>query len=471
MSVFIGHLETPAGTLASPFANYKEVLPHGIMPVLLHLLPALLLPGLLAGLLARGNWPRPLLLGLSVGLLASHATASWLQLLLGSSQRLLCAVLLPLIGAGSAALLWGHLKKGWRAVSSAGGSKRAHEGCEIVADCTALGPARGAGLCSSSADASPLQYHPQQWQLGEAAAEPEQQQGWPQPGVITAPAASNLGYSVPHHRGSSHSASEAWEARTGGIVAAAAAAAAAQHGNAWHQQQQQQHPAGLSPYCSPAAAGCSDSSLPTTTAAAGSDGVGGASSGAAWDMRSTSSSGSCSAGPGGYQQHHVAEPHYGGFKGHPGGTYLPGMGSGYISSRGSPLPLPGQGDFVLPVTRRLSDTAARFDWLSGLWDGGSGSARQGLGGWGDSSSRAVVGTSLLALGGVVGGGVPLGLQLAGAVAAAPDHIGHLLPPMLLLGELCWASLSWTLQDCMCAVGSVEGVAYHIGRCWFDQQSM
>ncbi|KAF6257228.1 ZIP family transporter [Scenedesmus sp. NREL 46B-D3] len=122
LSVFIAQLETPAGTLSSPFGDYAEVLPLGIMPVVLRLLPTLVVPGLAAGLLAKRCWARPLLLGLTVGLLASYSTACWVQLLLSSSQRLLCAVLLPLVGCGAAALLWGRIKKGLLALAGAAGS-------------------------------------------------------------------------------------------------------------------------------------------------------------------------------------------------------------------------------------------------------------------------------------------------------------------------------------------------------------
>jgi hypothetical protein len=39
----------------------------------------------------------------------------------------------------------------------------------------------------------------------------------------------------------------------------------------------------------------------------------------------------------------------------------------------------------------------------------------------------------MAVGGAAGGGVPLGLQLAGALTASPDGISHLILPMILQG--------------------------------------
>jgi len=59
LSIFISHLETPAGTLASPFGDYTSVLPLGLWPVLLHMLPVCVLPGLLADIAVRVRWTRP----------------------------------------------------------------------------------------------------------------------------------------------------------------------------------------------------------------------------------------------------------------------------------------------------------------------------------------------------------------------------------------------------------------------------
>ncbi|KAF6252114.1 hypothetical protein COO60DRAFT_1704442 [Scenedesmus sp. NREL 46B-D3] len=155
LSVFIAQLETPAGTLSSPFGDYAEVLPLGIMPVVLRLLPTLVVPGLAAGLLAKRCWARPLLLGLTVGLLASYSTACWVQLLLSSSQRLLCAVLLPLVGCGAAALLWGRIKKGWVAgagpVCGAGGKSSCEE---AAADGAAGSSSRDGSLLAGSSSSS-----------------------------------------------------------------------------------------------------------------------------------------------------------------------------------------------------------------------------------------------------------------------------------------------------------------------------
>jgi hypothetical protein len=379
LSVFIAQLETPAGTLSSPFGDYEGVLPLGITPVVLKLLPTLAVPGLAAGLLAKRCWARPLVLGLTVGLLASYSTACWMQLLLSSSQRLLCAVLLPLVGSGAAALLWGRVRKGWvvgaRAGFGAGGKSHCEE---MSADCSA-------GAKRHQED-SPQQ---QRQQRQDVAA-------WPPTAVAAAAvvtpaaAASHYGYSVPHQRTSHSAAAEAWEASSGPAAAGAT-------GSSWQQQQQ----AGLPLAGTPPAAAYAD-------APAGS---------AAWDTHSTSSSGSCCGNEQPQQQQQA------GLK---------------CTSRGSPLLLPGRGDCVLPITRSLSgDGKGWGSLLPGHWDSSSGSSREGgvLAG-SSSSSRAVVAASLLALAGAAGSGGALGLQLAGALAAAPDHVGHVLPPMILIGKGC-----------------------------------
>jgi hypothetical protein len=50
------------------------------------------------------------------------------------------------------------------------------------------------------------------------------------------------------------------------------------------------------------------------------------------------------------------------------------------------------------------------------------------------SSQAVAAASILSAGGVAAAGVPLGLQLAAALTADPTNSGHVVVPMLLLGE-------------------------------------
>jgi hypothetical protein len=230
--------------------------------------------------------------------------------------------------------------------------------------------------------------------------------------VAPSAASSQYGCSSLHQRTSHSAAADAWEAHSGQQAAGIA-------GSTWQQQQMhvpsswQQQQAGLPLALNLPGAAYAD-------APAGS---------AAWDTHSTSSSGSCC---GNEQQ----QPLQAGLKG---------------SSRGSPLPLPGRGDCVLPITRSLSgDGKGWGNLLPGRWDS-SGSSRDGglLAGSStscSSSSRAVVAASLLALAGAAGSGGALGLQLAGALAAAPDHIGHVVPPMVLLGELIWMAAPGVVQS-------------------------
>jgi hypothetical protein len=50
------------------------------------------------------------------------------------------------------------------------------------------------------------------------------------------------------------------------------------------------------------------------------------------------------------------------------------------------------------------------------------------------SSQAVAAASMLAAGGVAAACVPLGLQLAAALTADPSNSGHVVVPMVLVGE-------------------------------------
>jgi hypothetical protein len=67
LSIWIAHLETPSGTLASPFGNYTAVLPLGIMPLLPQLAPAIILPTLLVAAATRIRLPPVLLTAASAG--------------------------------------------------------------------------------------------------------------------------------------------------------------------------------------------------------------------------------------------------------------------------------------------------------------------------------------------------------------------------------------------------------------------
>ncbi|KAF8055323.1 zinc transporter [Scenedesmus sp. PABB004] len=343
LSVFIASLETPGGTLASPFGDYASVAPAGMAHLLARLGPLCLLPGLAAAGVARRAWPRPLLVGLSAGLLIAHAAGAWLQLLAGSERPLLCGLALPLAGAAGAALLWRHVRSGGGARALGGWSPKAkaHEG--------------GDACCAPAAAHAQL---------------------LPPSGAVVVAAASAASHGHAHHRASHAAAPDAWDASGG-------------------QQQQQ----------APPSVGLAGAPWSPAPAAAGWPVRGPAEAGGGgWDATSTSSSGSCS------------------------GQQAAGAWGGQASpvklGGSSPLLLPGRGDALLPVSG-CGGALPRGAALVGGWD---------VGGWGScSSSRAVVGASLLALGGAAGSQLPLGLQLAGALAAAPSDIGPVLLPTLLLG--------------------------------------
>lgn len=72
LSIWIAHLETPAGTLASPFGNYTAVLPLGLTPLLPQLAPVVILPALVAAAAARLSLPPVLLLAASAGMCAGQ---------------------------------------------------------------------------------------------------------------------------------------------------------------------------------------------------------------------------------------------------------------------------------------------------------------------------------------------------------------------------------------------------------------
>lgn len=68
LSIWIAHLETPSGTLASPFGNYTAVLPLGISPLLPQLAPVVIVPVLLAAAGTRLRLPPVLLTAASAGM-------------------------------------------------------------------------------------------------------------------------------------------------------------------------------------------------------------------------------------------------------------------------------------------------------------------------------------------------------------------------------------------------------------------
>jgi hypothetical protein len=111
------------------------------------------------------------------------------------------------------------------------------------------------------------------------------------------------------------------------------------------------------------------------------------------------------------------------------------------------LLLPGKGDVFLQMGTPVSAAA----------DSSSSGKRQKRDSWGfagplnsrvHGSSQAVAAASILSAGGVAAAGVPLGLQLAAALTADPTNSGHVVVPMLLLGEwlVCWSALSSSRQS-------------------------
>jgi len=146
-------------------------------------------------------------------------------------------------------------------------------------------------------------------------------------------------------------------------------------------------------------------------------------SAAAWDAGSVVSSCS-SCGSNGRQQELQMQPPLDRSHGL-GKAY----GSGPLIHSSSPLPLPGSGDLLLPVT---AAPAGSDVWeLSESHSKGHGaSASQSS----SSSSRAALKACWMGIGGAAGSGVPLGLQLAGAITTSPDGISHLVLPMILQGS-------------------------------------
>eukprot|EP00879_Flechtneria_rotunda_P013200 GHRR01013785.1.p1 GENE.GHRR01013785.1~~GHRR01013785.1.p1 ORF type:complete len:724 (+),score=288.83 GHRR01013785.1:145-2316(+) len=370
LSVFIAQLETPAGTLASPFGDYKQVLPLGLGPLLLHLLPLSCCPAAVAALAAQVQWYQPLAVSAAAGLLASYCGVCWLQLLVGSPHPFTHGLLMPIMGAAIAAVLWQHVSK---AQSSQSGPLPV-EGrqCRHEADLYSHTSMENNGVAGHHLGS--CQGHQQQQPYGSRCTMSTAEQVYQQPYTGSSQLAlQQLGVEQVRQRHSSND---------GGLVVsephseASGSPNSSCHGGKWQQQQRQQWP-------------------------------------------------------------HAAARAYlaAGHNQPPIGNSLHEKGcKGYSSPlfRGSsPLPLPGTGNLVLPV----AGVASRADGSSSRWwlAGPSGSSSKGHKGILDSR-HDVDSACTLALGGVVGLGGPLGLQLAGALAAVPGHMGHVVLPMLLLGR-------------------------------------
>jgi zinc transporter ZupT len=106
LSVFMSQLETPSGTLASPFADYQEVLPLGLSHLLLRLLLACLVPALVAALSVTALRSKHQKVCSAAGLLAAISMVSILKSLISSNHQFLSGLLLPLVGAATAAGLY-----------------------------------------------------------------------------------------------------------------------------------------------------------------------------------------------------------------------------------------------------------------------------------------------------------------------------------------------------------------------------
>eukprot|EP00878_Enallax_costatus_P005778 GHUV01006059.1.p1 GENE.GHUV01006059.1~~GHUV01006059.1.p1 ORF type:complete len:629 (+),score=131.00 GHUV01006059.1:206-1888(+) len=106
LSVFMAQLETPAGTLASPFGDHPLIMHLGLLPLVVHLLPACIVPGLVSVAAAKVHLSKPTAVSAAAGLLASYTLASGVHLLWSSQHRLLCGVCAPLLGAFGAGIVW-----------------------------------------------------------------------------------------------------------------------------------------------------------------------------------------------------------------------------------------------------------------------------------------------------------------------------------------------------------------------------
>ncbi|WIA17288.1 hypothetical protein OEZ85_014156 [Tetradesmus obliquus] len=96
--------------------------------------------------------------------------------------------------------------------------------------------------------------------------------------------------------------------------------------------------------------------------------------------------------------------------------------------------LQGLSVFIAQLETPAGTLSSPFGDYAEGWVAGAGA---GLGAAGKSSCEET--------GGAAGSGGALGLQLAGALAAAPDHIGHVLPPVVLLGTVFGAACVGLLQ--------------------------
>jgi hypothetical protein len=134
-----------------------------------------------------------------------------------------------------------------------------------------------------------------------------------------------------------------------------------------------------------------------------------AGAGASWDARSTTGSSSCSSSS------NSSSP----VRGVKGAASLLLPGRGDVLLQMGPAADSCKGPAVAADSRKKRDS----------W-GFAGPAYSRVHG----SSQAVAAASILSVVGVAAAGVPLGLQLAAALTADPTNSGHVVPPLVLLGE-------------------------------------
>lgn len=350
LSVFMSHLETPSGTLASPFADYQDVLPLGISNLLLHLLPPCLVYGLVATLCAKAQCSKPRVVCAAAGILASYILASGLHLLVHSRHRVLCGLVLPMVGAVVAAATWRRLLH--HNTIKPVRTKQHHSNGHLQSS----GPGAawqkaGKGLFNGAA---------------EVAVSP------------TAAYAGTAPYPRNSHTGQGNSG---------------------QWGNSTcmgQQQQQQQHSSSIS------------SSAHTATV-----------NGTNQESPSANSSTSSSSWHSEYAQQQ---------------QQLHSIDARSLWCQKSPLQPDGCRQLQLHGGQAfnfsgpnlvIKEGSGSHGWLGVLHNINSSSKR---------ISNPVTGACWLVVCGAAGSGVPLGLQLASALAAAPNSMSHVTVPLALLGE-------------------------------------
>jgi hypothetical protein len=374
------------------------VLPLGLAGLLPQLAPALLLPALLAAAAARlVLLPPPLLTAASGGLCAAYAAACWAQLLAASPHRLLNGLLAPAVGAGVAAALWRQLRA-WqqqrlrpRLLSRAGSGKPGAVDDSAVCFGAAAAEAATLGAGMGAAAGHQQQQHQQHHQqsgspgsdhgccngISAAAALAHRHQALPLP-CLGGPQQQQQAHLLQQHQQLQHNGG-ACMLRSGSARVATSSAVQTGHAHARHSR----------------------SGNPPAATAVNVGSLAAAAAGGAWEQQQQPGSSSCSSSS---------------------------------SPQHQSLLLPGRGDALLPVT-----TGSAVDHGQ-LWDGCglaglySSKGSTPVGCLNSRSSQAAAAASWLALGGAAASGVPLGLQLAAALARDPSSTGHAVVPLLLAGE-------------------------------------